>query len=359
MSQHPIMILWHRGTTDTLRRRAVMIRLLAALLACVCATSHAASPAHVALLETFDVPVILEHTKYFLSAMEKLGYKREQITILKANGDPKVASQVLRAEIARHKPDVIVANATLASKVAYQIGKEQNIPVVFMVVSDPVGAGIVANASGPTHDDITGVVHSLPRSVKIDMVMRILRSKPGVKKPIRFGYIHTNYPSSVGDLKMLQEAAKERGDVEFIPWTIPYPEKNFDIRRLADRLNQGVSKLEPQIDYWWVPQDPVAELDEVVRFIAEHSQHPIACGTNIGNIVSGALVYIAADTESGANEAALMVDSVLKGHQVGSIPVHSPIKIDFGVNLDTAQKIGVAIPSDLMELAESRVIRQK
>ncbi|MCU0663397.1 MAG: hypothetical protein MUC50_13855 [Myxococcota bacterium] len=310
----------------------------------------------IVLLETFDVPVVLDHTREFLSAMAKLGYPRQDIVLLKAQGDPALAEQLLKEEIERGKPAVIVANATLAAKAAYAVAKPLKIPVVFFVVSDPVGALLVREVGVPSNDSISGVVHSVPRDTKIDMVMRILApSKPRI--PVRFGFIHSSYPSAVGDLRMLEAAAKKRGDLQFIAYEIPYDEKNFDVQQTMQRLIEGIAKLDDQVDFWWIAQDPVGELEEFVRTIATHSKHPVFCGTNTSNTKSGALVHIAADTQTGARETAAMVDAVIHGRPVGAIPVHSPSQIDFGVNLTTAVKIGVAIPSDLLRLAGSKLFR--
>lgn len=312
---------------------------------------------HVVLLETFDVPVILAHTRSFLAAMEKLGYRKENILILKAQGDPQRAERLLREEIQRHKPAVIVANATLAAQAAYAVARPLKIPTVFFVVSDPVGAGLVAKLDVPSGDQISGVVHSVPRDTKIEMVMRILKPVKPARRPVRFGYIHSSYPSAVGDLRMLKQAARKRGDLEFVPYEIPYDEKHFDVGQTMAQLVEGIKALEPKVDYWWISQDPVGELEEFVQTIVKHSAHLVLCGTNAGNTKSGALVHIAADTETGAKETAAMVDAILKGVAVGTIPVRSPAKIDFGVNLSTAVRAGIAIPSDLLELAGAQLFR--
>ncbi len=334
--------------------RTLVIGLLAALTTTLC---FAANTPRIILLESFDVPVVLEHTRFFMLAMEKLGYKKAQIHILKAQGNPVLAERLLREEIARHRPTVIIASATLAAKAAYAIAKTEKIPMVFFVVSDPVGAGIVAKTDSPSNDIVTGIVHSVGRDTKVEMVMRILKSSPPAGRPIRFGYLHANYPSSNGDLAMLRAVADLRGDVEFIAHQIPYQKKLFENAQTLADLKTGITALESKIDYWWIAQDPIGEAEQCLQAIAAHSHHPIVYGPNALSTQSGALVYIAADTEVGAREAAAMVDQVIKGVAVGTLPVHSPSKINFGVNLSTAIRMGVVIPSDLLELAGSSAIK--
>lgn len=336
---------------------AVTICSMALMFALIPGKCFAGPPARIILLETFDVPVILEHTMFFLDVMEKLGYRKENIVVLKANGDAKRAERQLRESIVQKRPNVMVANATLAAQVAYPISKSEHIPMVFFVVSDPVGAGIVSKLNVPSRELVSGVVHSVPRDTKVEMVMRVLGPLKPKNRPIRFGYIHSSYPSAVGDLRMLREAARKRGDLEFLSYQIPYDEKNFNIQQSIGKLIEGVKQLDPKIDYWWISQDPVAELKEFVEAISKHSNHPIACGTNMVDAKTGSLLYIAANTEEGSKETAEMVDAILKGTDVSTIPVHSPAKIDFGVNLSTALRMGIAIPSDMIQLAGPNVFK--
>jgi putative ABC transport system substrate-binding protein len=334
------------------------IFLLAALLR-VFSCTHIYSknpPERIILLETFDVPVILEHTKYFQEAMKSLGYNASDITILKAQGDKNKAEKLLKEAIENKKPNVIVASATLAAQVALEIGNAEKIPVVFFVVSDPVGAGLVKYLDVPTGGNITGIVHSVPRSTKIEIVMRILEPVKPINRPIRFGYIYQNYPSAIGDLNMLNEAAKKRGDVEFVSHQIPYDNQFLkNTKLLTTQMTAGINALESKIDYWWISQGPI---EDYIKPIIQYSKHPVACGTNFENMKDGALVHITADARTGAYETANCVDQILKGKFVGSITVHSPTKIDFGINLETAKKIGVAIPSDLILLAGTNILNK-
>ena len=156
---------------------------------------------------------------------------------------------------------------------------------------------------------------------------------------------------------MFQEVAAQRGDLEFVPYQIPYNENIFAVPDTLKNVKAGIEQLESQIDFWWIAQDPIGEDVECLKAIAANSRHPIVCGTNADSTKNGALVYIMTDAAVGSRETAAIVDQVLKGTPIGTIPVHSPAKIDFGVNLSTAVKMEVAIPSDLLELAGTEIIR--
>jgi len=53
---------------------------------------------------------------------------------------------------------------------------------------------------------------------------------------------------------------------------------------------------------------------------------------------------------------AVFVDKILKGTHPGDIPVESPAKFDFIINLRTAKQIGLAIPPNVLARAD-RVIK--
>jgi putative ABC transport system substrate-binding protein len=347
--------------TQSLKQRITIISILLCALvppsAIATGPCLAAPPLRIILLESFDVPAVLEHTRFFLNAMGKLGYPADQIQILKAQGDPAIADRLLRSAIDRQRPDVIVSSATLASKVAYTIAKASTIPMVFFVVSDPVGAGIISELDAPSNDIVSGIVHGVSRDTKVEIVMRILKPLKPAGRPFRFGYIHSSYPSGVGDLALLRTVAARRGDLELISYQIPYNEKLFNAPQTMRYLKAGIEKLDPQIDFWWISQDPVGEDDVCLQTIAKYSHHPIVCGTNTASTKNGALVYIMADAGVGSRETAEIVDQVLKGTPVGTIPVHAPSKIVFGVNVSTAIRMEVAIPSDLLELAGPEIFR--
>ncbi len=83
------------------------------------------------------------------------------------------AEQLLRKAIAAKRPVLVVTNATLASQVARRVLEGSGTPMIFMTVSDPVGAGLIREIGVSTGTFVTGRVHT------IDARRFILPAVPG------------------------------------------------------------------------------------------------------------------------------------------------------------------------------------
>lgn len=307
----------------------------------------------VVLLQTMSVLPVLNHSREFVSHLENLGYMQGNnldLTILNAEGERSKAEELLREELANGSVDLVVTSATLASQVAHKLLADSNIPQIFFTVSDPVGAGLVPVLNRPNENKITGKVHSVPRSTKIEMILRLLSIKTS-SKPIRFGFIYSSYPSSVGDFHLLQEAATSIPEVEFIPFKVKYSAMEDGLDEMLTGVKAGIKELNGRIDYWFEPAGPLGETKEYTRVLRDSSNHPIIYGTNLESVRHGALIHITPQDAATGYEAAQLAVAILQGRFAGDFPVTAPKNVDLGINLATALKMGIVVPSDLVELA--------
>ncbi|MCP4298840.1 MAG: hypothetical protein GY786_24935 [Proteobacteria bacterium] len=309
------------------------------------------------MLETMQIKVIMDHTHWFRIQMEELGYREGQnlnLIVLNGSGDPHHTEALLRAAITKKRPDLVVTSATMASKIGLKLLKNSGIPQLFLTVSDPVGAGLVRKIGEPTGKNITGRVHTISRKTKIRIALSLVNDK--IKnKPIRFGILHSSYPSSVGDVALLQEIASDNKNISFVPYKIKYRSisENLDIM-LVD-VKKGLRFLEGRIDYLWEASGPLAEVEDYNRTLHSLKSTPVIYGVTPESVQLGALLYLLPDAERTGREVAVLADAILKGGSVGSMPVVPPFKFRMGINLTTAVNMNIVIPPNLLKLAEGNL----
>ncbi len=321
--------------------------------------SWGATPKRIILLETISVPVVLEHTRWFRTEMAEMGYeegKTLDLTILKAEGDAQKAEALLKESLKQNPPDLVVSNATLASKVAYQILMGSTTPLLFFNVSSPVQAGLIQKVGKVTGNNVTGVVHSISRETKINLAFRVVGTVVE-HRPIRFGYVHSTYPSATGDVKILKTMAERNADYEFVFYEMEYKKGSEGTKSMMQEARKGIQKLENQVDFWWEPLDAMVEQFNYIKMITDHSTKPILYGNKPESVKMGALMHMTPDLESSGRQAAILANQIFNGKSPGEIPPVPPDQFQFGVNLTTALKLNIVFPSDVLEMVGENIYR--
>ena len=311
------------------------------------------------ILETMPVPVVLKQCHWFQVQLADLGYKPGKnldLVILKANGDRARAERLLTREVNRKKPDLVATSATLASQTAAKILKGTGVPMVFFTVSDPTGAGLIKKIGIATGTNITGKVHMIDRATRIKMVMGLV-GKSIKKRPIRIGFIHSSYPSAVGDIRELKAAVKQGADINFVSYQVPYRKVPEGIPGMLKDVKKGINLLKEQVDFWWEPSGPLGEIEDYTRALIENSTVPVVMGTKLHSVKLGALLHLTPNMEASGREAAVIADTILKGTDAGKIPVVPPTVFDMGINLTTALKFDIVVSYNILKLAGENVYR--
>ena len=311
------------------------------------------------VLETMTAPSLQEATDVFLNHLESLQHKHSDelvITRMNAEGDYHNAVKILKKELEKGMPDLIVTVATYATKAAVELLGGTDVPIVFMQVSDPVGSGIVSHIGQPSGTNVTGVVHSVTQRATIDMMLKVLSSYKK-ERPLRFGVVYSSYPAALGDISRLKRAAKGNPEIQFIYKKIPFrPGKEGEIPMLKD-LAQALRSLNGQVDFMWQPVDYLSVLPQSTEIFVEASPVPFAFSRVKSMLKEGALLRVAPDSMMASIAVAEYTNSILNGADPGSLPVMVPGDMEVGLNLNTARKLELVIPSDIMELAKDNFVQ--
>ncbi len=232
----------------------------------------------------------------------------------------------LAADLVKAKMDVIVTTGhreTLAAKRA-----TSSIPVVFTVVADPVGQGVVTNLARP-ESNVTGLTTIAPGLH--EKYVELLRET--VPSATRFAIVGAPFASS--DLR--QEVVKAGGALGVTVFFVPVAGPDEFDAALAGAKRDGAAG--------------VIVISDVVTFT--HRQRFVQLALNYrlpgiywdrSYVEVGGLMSYSADFTELRRRAAHYVDKILKGAKPGDLPVEQPTKFELVINLKTAKAIGLTIP---------------
>jgi putative ABC transport system substrate-binding protein len=233
------------------------------------------------------------------------------------------------------KADLILSITTPATLAAQQATAGVGPPVVFAVVTDPVGAGIVDSLQRPG-GNITGVAFGIAEARRLEWLVRIA-------PPIRHIYVPFNPAdkSPVLSLKMVQRAAEKLG-VQLIT------QEAYDPETLAD----AVSNIPAEADAVFLLPDSLlgTRLTDIVTTATKRNL-PVS-GANVSVVKSDhVLTSFGLDQHSCGNQAARLADQIFKGVKPADLPVETA-EFYLAINLKVAKTIGLTIPDDILYQAD-------
>jgi putative tryptophan/tyrosine transport system substrate-binding protein len=248
----------------------------------------------------------------------------------------------LAAELVRLKVDIIlVAGGVYSVRAAMNATK--TIPIVMTGGgSDPVKAGLVESLAHPG-GNVTGVTN-LTRELG---GKRLELLKEAVTK---VGHVAVLYdpadPPSVHEVKEVLPIAARALRLTIQPWEV----------RSADDLEKVFAALNKQRpDGLYVPTGTLMGFNgERIAGFALKRRLPSVYSTK-DPVEAGGLMYYGADQAESYRRVAYFVDRILKGAKPADLPVEQLTKVEFAINLQTAKKIGLTIPPDVLARANTLI----
>jgi putative ABC transport system substrate-binding protein len=216
-----------------------------------------------------------------------------------------------------------------------------SIPIVFTIVSDPVGSGLVTSLARPTQN-ITGISDTDVDVVgkRLDLLKQVA---PRVKRIGAMG----NPTDKVWE-PWWKEVQLSAGPlkIDIIPVLITTPD---ELELTFLHLNRRVQALlvAPQV-FFGVRRKRVVELILTAKLPSIHERRAVT--------EAGALMSYGPNYSALLRQAARHVDRILKGAKPADLPVEQPTKFELVVNLKTAKVLGITIPESIL-LRADEVIR--
>jgi putative tryptophan/tyrosine transport system substrate-binding protein len=240
------------------------------------------------------------------------------------------------AELIALNPDVIIANTGPVLAAVQQA--TSTIPLVFVGVIDPVGAGFVATLARPGGNTTGFALFDYGISGKWLALLKEIA--PNVTRALVLRDPST--ATGIGQLAAIQSVAPSLG-IELSP---------IDIRD-ASALERAVAEFAGKPNGGViVGASPALQVhrQQVAALLAKHRLPAVYPFRYF--VVAGGLISYGPDTEEGFRPAAHYIDRILKGEKPADLPVQTPTKYDLTINLKVAKALGIVMPPSVLGRAD-------
>jgi putative ABC transport system substrate-binding protein len=214
----------------------------------------------------------------------------------------------------------------------------RTVPIVFVLVIDPVGAGFVASLARPGGNATGFTIFEYGMSGKWLQLLKEIA--PGVTRAavLRDPAI----ASGIGQFAAVQAVAPSLG-VELSPVDVrDAPEIERAVALFARSGNGGMIVTASAL--------ATRHRDLIIKLAARYKLPAIYAGHWF--VTDGGLLSYGPDYVAQFRQAAGYVDRVLKGEKPADLPVQSATKYETVINLKTAKALGLDVPAPLLARAD-------
>ncbi|MDR2897371.1 MAG: ABC transporter substrate-binding protein [Spirochaetaceae bacterium] len=251
-----------------------------------------------------------------------------------ANNDVNAASQIA----AQFKREQVAAAVGIATPVAVALANAiTDIPVVFSVITDPVGAGLVTTVEHG-EGNVTGLSDAQPIPEHIALFKEIA----GIKT---LGYIYTSSEAnSISALSLVEEACAAQG-INLVTQSIT---NSAEVRQAAEAIVGRVDGIYLTTDNTVFSAHPA-----LIQVFAENRKP--AFSVDVTSAMDGGLMIASGFNyyKAGLATGDLVAD-ILEGAKPAETPVRfitDPLQSDLVIDLDAAANCGITIPQKYVDMA--------
>ena len=285
----------------------------------------------------------------FLQELQKLGWtegRNLKVDSLWAIGNPdnvvEYAAELatLAPVLAGLAPDVILTNGT--GTMAPMLQATRTVPIVFVNVTDPVGAGFVESLTRPGRN-ATGFTN-FQYSIASKWLELLKEVAPSVTRVAVLR--DPDIAAGIGQWAVIRSVAPSLG-VEVI---------SGDLGE-ATEIDRAFAAFARSSGSGWnsgliVTTSAIATVHrELIITLAARHKLPAVYSRKLF-VMDGGLISYGTDLADQFRLAAGYVDRILKGDKAGDLPVQAPTKYELVINLKTAKALSLDMPPMLLARAD-------
>jgi putative ABC transport system substrate-binding protein len=275
----------------------------------------------------------------FRDGLKKLGWAQGRNILVDtrwAGANTKTINRFAK-ELVALRPDLILSNSTPTTLALLQ--QTRTIPIIFAVVSDPIGSGFVANFARPG-GNVSGLT-SIEPTMAGKWVELLKQVAPRVARvAILFNPTTATYAEYF--LTPFKSAAAFYGVEAIIAPVQDRSELEPVFAAQARAPNSGLAVMTDS--FTSVHRGEITSLAAQYRLPAIY---PYRFFVKIGGLLS-----YGNDLVDNFRRAAAYADRILKGSKPSELPVQAPVKFEMAINLKTARALGLAVPPSLIARAD-------
>jgi putative ABC transport system substrate-binding protein len=241
------------------------------------------------------------------------------------------------AELMQRSPDLLVADGT--SRLIALQEATHTIPIVFILVSDPVDQGLVSSLARPG-GNITGFTATEP-SLGGKMLGLLKEIAPQVTR-VAIVYNPDTSPASALFASSAEAAAKSLA-VELSRAPVRSPSE-------IEAFVSGLAR-EPRFGMLVSPDNFTTVHRKLIIELAARHRLPAIYPFRYF-VTDGGLASYGVDAVDPFGKAAAYIDRLLRGEKPADLPIQQPTKFETVLNLKTAKAMGLNLPQALLATAD-------
>jgi putative ABC transport system substrate-binding protein len=284
-----------------------------------------------------DDPLAQANNAAFLQGLQQLGWtdgRNVRVDIRWGSGNA-ADTRKNAADLVALAPDVILA---VSQTVGPLLQATRNVPIVFVIATDPVGSGFVDSLSQPGGNATGFMMFEYSLCGKwLELLKEIA---PGVTRAVVLR--DPALASGIGQFAVIQSVAPSVAiDVRPVN-LIDAAEIERTVAAFADAANSGLILTTSALSE--VQRDLIIKLAAAHKLPAVYGERHFAA--------EGGLISYGPDFGDQFRRAAGYVDRILKGKHPADLPVQAPTKYELAVNLKTAKALGLTVPQSILARAD-------